>query len=76
MKNRLGDWLNSFFSWFIVSAAKSPNSEEDKTGGLNKIFGYVYQIRLIGKKLKAFNSNLYYLVKDALFGLILYLILF
>lgn len=76
MKNRVGDWLNSFFSWFIVAAAASPNEEGDKTGNINKVFGYIYQIRLIGKRLKAWNVIVYRLVKYALlFGLI-YLLFF
>ncbi|MGB0521528.1 MAG: aspartyl/asparaginyl beta-hydroxylase domain-containing protein [Flammeovirgaceae bacterium] len=77
MYNKIGEWLNSFFAWFIVSAAKSPNDDnEDKTGNLNKIFGSVYQIRLIGKRLKAYNVTLYYIVKYLLFGVIIYWLFF
>ena len=45
----LGDWLNSFFAWFIVAAAKSPNEQGDKMGNLNRIFKYLYQISLSNK---------------------------
>jgi len=75
MKNKIGDWLNSFFSWFILAAAKSPNNEKDSTGNLNKVFKYLYQIRLVGKRLKVYNRTLYYAVKYVLFAGILYLIL-
>ena len=76
MKNRLGKWLNDFFSWFIVAAAKSPNDSNDKTGFLNKIFKYLYAQRLVGKKLKAYNERLYYVVKWVLYGAIIYWVLF
>ncbi len=72
MKNVVGDWLNSFFGWFIVAAAKSPNESGDGTGNLNKVFKYIYQFRLVGKRLKAYNRRLYYIVKYILFGAIIY----
>jgi beta-hydroxylase len=67
---------NKFFGWFIMAAAVSPNMGEDKTGNINKAFRYVYSIRLVGKRIKAYNRNLYYAVKYALMLLILYLIFF
>lgn len=76
MTNFIGSWLNSFFSWFIVAAAKAPNTDEDETGNINKVFKYIYQIRLVGKRLKAYNLRLYYVVKYILFGLIIYWIFF
>lgn len=75
MVNIIGDWLNSFFSWFILAAAKSPNDAKDNTGNLNKVFGYVYKFRLVGKKLKAYNKKIYYLVKYLIFAGIVYLVL-
>ncbi len=76
MKSKLGVYLNRFFGWLILASAESPNLPTDRTGGLNKVFGSVYQIRLIGKKLKAYNKTLYYGVKYLLFALIIYLIFF
>lgn len=76
MKNRVGKWLNDFFSWFIVAAAKSPNDAGDKTGFLNRIFKYLYAQRIVGKKLKAYNERLYYTVKYVLYGLIIYWVFF
>jgi beta-hydroxylase len=74
MKNKLGMWLNDFFGWFILAAAKSPNDSDDGTGNINKAFKYLYQIRVVGKKLKEYNKNLYYVVKYTLFAGIIYLI--
>ena len=76
MKSKVGVALNNFFSWLILASAESPNLPTDRTGGLNKIFGYVYQIRLVGKKLKEYNKTLYYISKYLLFALIIYLIFF
>ena len=76
MKSRIGVALNNFFSWLILASAESPNLPTDRTGGLNKVFGYVYQIRLVGKKLKEYNKTLYYISKYVLFALIIYLIFF
>lgn len=76
MLNIIGSFFNSFFSWFIVAAAKSPNEEGDRTGNINKVFKYLYQIRIVGKKLKAYNKRLYYGVKYVLFAGIIYLIFF
>ena len=76
MKSKIGRVLNNFFSWLILSSAESPNMPTDRTGGLNKVFGYIYQVRLVGKKLKEYNKTLYYITKYALFFLIAYLVFF
>lgn len=76
MKFLVGKMLNRFFGWFIMAAAESPNMDTDKTGFLNKAFRYLYQIRLLGKKIKSYNLKVYYVVKYALFGLIAYALLF
>jgi beta-hydroxylase len=74
VKTWFGRGWNKFFGWFIMAAAASPNMGDDKTGNINKVFRYIYSIRLVGKKLKAYNRNLYYAVKYALMVLILWLI--
>ncbi len=76
MRNIIGRWLNSFFAWFIVAASRAPNEDGDNTGNINKVFKYLYQIRIVGKKLKAYNKTLYYAVKYILFGAIIYWIFF
>ncbi|MFX6190224.1 lipid A hydroxylase LpxO, partial [Acinetobacter baumannii] len=43
-------------------------SEGDKTGGINKAFRYVYQIRIVAKKLKKQNRTLYYVIKWLILG--------
>ncbi len=72
----LVDWFNQLFSRVVLAAAATKNIEGDKVGFLNKAFAYVYQLRLLGKKIKAFNSILYYAIQYALYALLIYLIFF
>jgi beta-hydroxylase len=72
VKTIFGKGWNKFFGWFLMAAAASPNMGKDKTGNINKIFKYIYSIRLLGKRIKAYNRNLYYAVKYALLLIILY----
>src|SRR6201995_5327357 len=58
VKTWFGRGWNKFFGWFIMAAAASPNMGEDKTGNLNKVFKYIYSIRLLGKRIKAYNRTL------------------
>ena len=58
--------MEKFNHWFgksVMTAASSPNEAGDQTGGLNKAFGYIYQIRIKAKALKAKNRQLYYFLK-------------
>ncbi|VVE67614.1 aspartyl beta-hydroxylase [Pandoraea captiosa] len=75
MKYRWAQCVNHWFGRHLVGAAASPNEAGDRTGGLNRAFKYIYSIRLVGKRLKAWNRYVYYAVKWALFGGILLWIL-
>ena len=72
VKTVFGRAWNNFFGWFVMAAAASPNMGDDKTGNINKVFRYIYSIRLVGKRLKAYNERLYYAVKYLLMLLIVY----
>lgn len=74
MRNRFAAAINRYFSRYIMSASATKNLPGDKIGFINKAFKYVYQIRLVGKKLKAYNKPLYYLVKYLLFAGLIYLL--
>ncbi|MVN92910.1 aspartyl/asparaginyl beta-hydroxylase domain-containing protein [Mucilaginibacter aquatilis] len=76
VKTIFGRAWNNFFGWFVMASASSPNMGDDKTGNINKAFKYVYSIRLVGKRLKAYNERLYYVVKYILFAAILYALFF
>ena len=63
LKTRFMQKFNHWFGKSVMTAASSPNEAGDQTGGLNKVFGYVYQIRIKAKALKAKNRQLYYFLK-------------
>lgn len=70
------DWFNRLFSRVVMSATATKNMPGDKVGGLNRVFGKIYQIRVLGKKLKAYNRRLYYSLQYGLYALLVYLFFF
>lgn len=59
-------WAAAFNRWFsrnVMSAAAAPNSSEDSTGGINRLFSRIYKVRLRGKAMKKTNRMRYYLEK-------------
>jgi beta-hydroxylase len=74
LSNRLARALNRFIGKPLVRAAATQNVEGEKVGVLNKLFGYAYQFRLVGKRLKAWNRTAYYVIKWALLGSLAYAI--
>ncbi|CAB3760658.1 aspartyl/asparaginyl beta-hydroxylase domain-containing protein [Paraburkholderia humisilvae] len=71
MRFRWAAAVNRFVSHTLMRAAMSPNAAGDRTGVLNRVFKYVYAIRRVGKKIKAWHRPTYYIVKWALFGSII-----
>jgi beta-hydroxylase len=57
-----------------MRATQTENVEGDKVGLVNRIFSYVYHVRLFGKAVKAKSKFAYYTLKWLLIGGILYLI--
>lgn len=70
------DWFNRGFSRVVLAASATKNADGDKVGVLNRLFGSVQKVRLLGKKLKRFNRTLYYLVQYAIYLLLIYWIFF
>lgn len=68
--------INRWFSKNVMAAAAAPNDENDRTGGINRAFKYLYKIRGKGKELKKFNKPLYQLVKWVIFLIPLALFIF
>ncbi|CNK67284.1 lipid A hydroxylase LpxO [Yersinia proxima] len=68
MRYRWAQWVNHWLGRNLMSAATAPNEEGDRTGGVNRAFKYIYAVRKIGKRLKAWNRRIYYLIKWLLFG--------
>jgi beta-hydroxylase len=68
MRFRWAAHVNRFIAVTLMRAATSPNEVGDHTGALNRVFKYLYSIRLVGKRLKAWHRPTYYVVKWAVFG--------
>lgn len=68
MRYRWAQWINHWLGRHLMSAATAPNEEGDRTGGVNRAFKYIYAVRKVGKRLKAWNRTIYYLIKWILFG--------
>lgn len=73
LTNKLATQFNHFFSRTVMKAAASKNLPTESVGRINRAFGYLYQIRLLGKRIKTYNVHLYYLVKYTLFISMLWL---
>lgn len=74
MKYRWAKAFNHFVGRHLLGSALSPNDQNDRTGGINRIFKYLYYIRLLGKRIKAWNKPIYYFIKWLVFGGIAYAI--
>ncbi|CFQ87889.1 Beta-hydroxylase%2C aspartyl/asparaginyl family [Yersinia frederiksenii] len=76
MRYRWAQWINHWLGRNLMTAATAPNEEGDRTGGVNRAFKYIYAVRKVGKRLKAWNRRVYYLIKWLLFGGIAVLIFY
>jgi beta-hydroxylase len=63
MKYRWAAGLNRLVARTLLAAGAAPNAEGDRTGGINRIFKYVYAIKRAGKAMKQRNRTLYYIAK-------------
>jgi beta-hydroxylase len=70
MKYRWAAAVNRAIGGFLLRAAASPNETGDRTGGINRAFGTLYKIRMVGKRMKAWNRTFYYIFKWSLYALI------
>jgi beta-hydroxylase len=76
LSNPLVRAFNRMVGWRLIRAAATQNVDGEHVGILNKIFAYAYQIRLVGKRIKAWNKPTYYAIKWALLGGLFYAIFF
>jgi len=67
LSNPVVRFINRHIGRAMARAAATQNMAGEKVGLLNKAFAYVYQIRIVGKRLKDWNRKIYYLVKWTLF---------
>lgn len=67
LNNPIAKGLNRVFSNTIMKASASKNLPHEPVGLINKAFKYLYQLRLIGKRLKEYNRSFYYCTKYTLY---------
>jgi beta-hydroxylase len=65
MKYRWAAAMNRWLARNFIAAGASPNMDGDRTGALNRAFGYFYRLRLPAKALRERNKTLYYTLKYA-----------
>lgn len=63
--------INRWVCDHVVRESKTQNVEGEPVGALNRIFSSVYQVRLVGKRMKAWNSKVYYATKYSILGALL-----
>lgn len=68
--------FNRLFSRVVLGASATRNLPGDKLGLLNRIFSNVYQLRLIGKRIKKWHKPSYYFLKWSLIGGLIYGVFF
>ncbi|HKX96140.1 MAG TPA: aspartyl/asparaginyl beta-hydroxylase domain-containing protein [Methylibium sp.] len=61
-------WFNRVFARVVMTASATQNIEGEPVGALNRFFYYGYQLRVLGKRLKAWNRSAYYALKWAAIG--------
>ena len=75
LTNRVMRTINHWVELTWMRASQTDNAVGDHVGILNRIFEFVYRLRLVGKALKRKSEIAYYAVKWGMVGLILYWIL-
>jgi beta-hydroxylase len=68
LKTRFMTAVNRWVSGHIIRETGTANETGEHIGAVNRMFGSVYRIRLVGKRVKAWNSKAYYAVKYAIVG--------
>ena len=63
--------VNRWVSRNIIKESATENEAGERVGVFNRIFGRVYHVRLLGKRMKAWNKNAYYALKYSVIGLLL-----
>jgi beta-hydroxylase len=71
LSNPIVRFINRHVGQPFARAAATQNVAGEKVGVLNKLFGIAYRIRLVGKRIKAWNRTAYYAIKWTMLGAML-----
>jgi beta-hydroxylase len=63
LRGRIPTAINRWIIHHLVKATSTQNVEGERIGFANKAFGAIYQVRLLGKRLKRWNRKVYYALK-------------
>jgi beta-hydroxylase len=74
LRTRAARAANRFVARTFVAAAATANEPGEKVGILNKVFGYVYHLRGVSKRMKMANRYAYYGLKLTLLAGLVYLL--
>ncbi len=66
MRYRWAQTVNRWLGRTLVTAASSPNETGDQTGGINRVFRFVWVMGQYRRRFKAWNRNAYYATKTLL----------
>jgi beta-hydroxylase len=66
LKSRVMTAVNRWVSRRIIKETATENEAGERIGFVNKLFGSVYHVRLLGKRMKTWNKRAYYAAKYAL----------
>lgn len=76
LSNPVIRWVNRVIGRNLIKAAATENVPGEHVGVLNHVFEYVYKIRILGTRIKAWNKPIYYALKWLLIAAIVYAIFF
>ncbi len=74
LRGRASRAANRWLGDHLMRASRSRNEASEPVGAVNVAFGQVYKLRLLGKRLKAWNVPAYYAAKFALLAGLLWLV--
>ncbi len=75
LRGRSAARVNRWLGDHLMRATRTRNEEGEEIGAVNRAFSKVYRVRLLGKRLKAWNRPTYYAVKFGLLAALLWLLL-
>jgi beta-hydroxylase len=71
LRSRVMTSINRWVSRRLIKETATENEPGEPIGVVNRIFGYVYHVRLLGKRMKAWNKNAYYALKYSIVGIVI-----
>ena len=74
LRSRAIQALNHVVEMTLIRASQTENAPGDRIGVLNRMFGFAYRVRLIGKAIKKRSRFAHYTLKWLILGGVLYLI--